>query len=353
MSQQVLVTPVAPAARVLLSRQRAARRRRALLGTSVLAAGAAGLFLVTLLVGSSGLGVWDAIASALRLRDDPEVDFIVRELRLPTALTALGVGFALGAAGLVFQRLLANPLASPDMVGVSSGASAFAVASIVLLGVGSIGVSLAALLGALASALLVYVLAWRNGVSGYRFILIGVGVSQLMLSIVGYMLARADLYDARRAMTWLVGSVGQAGTGELNALLLAVAVLLPLALLLERPLRAVELGDDAARALGTRVETSRLALIALSIVLVAFATAAAGPIMFVALVAGPVAARVLGPPAGLVAAACVGAIIVLASDLVAQHLLPIALPTGVVTGAVGAPYLVWVLATTNSKGRGG
>jgi iron complex transport system permease protein len=337
-----------------VSAHRSTRRRRTLVVTSVLGAGAFALFVVTMMIGSYPLGPWEVIASTFHLEADPAIDFVVRELRLPTAATGLGVGLALGVSGLVFQRLLANPLASPDFVGVSSGASLFAVSSIILFNAGSAGISVAALAGALVSAGLVYVLAWRDGISGYRFILIGIGISEFMFAIVGYMVAKADIYDAREALTWLVGSVGQAGQGELRVLLVAVAVLLPVAILLDRSLRALELGDDAATALGVRVEVSRLALIAVSIALIAFATAAAGPIMFVALVAGPIARRLLGTTSGgILAAAFVGAIIVLASDLVAEHLLPVALPTGVVTGAVGAPYLIWLLATANREGRGG
>jgi iron complex transport system permease protein len=333
---------------------RSARRRRSVAVTATLGAIVASLFVLTLMIGSYVIGPWDVLVSALHLRDVPAIDFIVRELRMPTALTALGVGLALGVSGLLFQKLFANPLASPDFVGVSSGASLFAVGSILLLGVESIGVSMAALVGAIISSLLIYLLAWRDGISGYRFILIGIGVSELMLSIVGYLIAKADIYDAREALTWLVGSVGQAGAGELAALLVAVAVLLPVDLLLDRPLRTLELGDDAAEALGARVEPSRMALIAVSVVLVAFATAAAGPLMFVALIAGPVARRLLGPASGgILAAGLVGATIVLTSELVAVHVLPIALPTGVVTGAIGAPYLIWLLATTNREGQGG
>jgi iron complex transport system permease protein len=155
-------------------------------------------------------------------------------------------------------------------------------------------------------------------------------------------------------MTWLVGSVGHAGPAQLQALWVAVVLLVPLALVLDRPLRALELGDDAARMLGVRVELCRLGLIAVAITLIAFATAAAGPIMFVALIAGPIAMRLLGPASGgILAAALVGAVIVLAADLVAEHLLPAALPTGVVTGAIGAPYLMWLLVTANREGRGG
>jgi iron complex transport system permease protein len=350
---QAVHLPATAAIRLATSAHRTARRRRAIVVTSAVAAVAVGLFVVTMMVGSYVLSPWDVVVSALHLRDDASIDFIVRELRLPTAATGLAVGLALGVSGLVFQRLLNNPLASPDFVGVSSGASLFAVGSIILFDVGSVGISLAALVGALVSCALVYVLAWHGGITGYRFILIGIGVSEFMLSIVGYLLVKADIYDAREAMTWLVGSLGQAGTGELVALWVALAILLPVAFVLGRPLRALELGDDAATALGARVQLGRLGLIAVSIALVAFAVAAAGPIAFVALIAGPIAVRLLGHASGgIVAAGFVGAAIVLASDLIAEHLLPVALPTGVITGAIGAPYLIWLLATSNRDGRG-
>jgi iron complex transport system permease protein len=277
----------------------------------------------------------------------------VRDLRLPTASAGLAVGVALGISGIVFQKLLGNPLASPDFVGVSSGASLFAVTAIVVFNGSSAAISGSALLGALLSALLIYVLAWRDGISGYRFILIGIAVSEFMLSIVGYVISRAELYEAREAMTWLVGSVGQSGTGELRTLLLGLVVIIPIALVLERPLRTLELGDDTAKALGSRVELNRLALIALSIILIGFATAVAGPIMFVALIAGPIAQRLTGPSGGILAAGMVGAIIVLGADLIGSQVLPTSLPTGVVTGITGAPYLIWLLATVNREGRGG
>ena len=155
-------------------------RRRTLLVTGGLAVVGLGLFVLTMMVGSYGLGPWEVLASALHLTSDPATDFVVRELRLPTALTALAVGIAFGVAGILFQTLLANPLASPDFVGVSSGAGLFAVAAIVFVNAGTAGISLAALAGALVSAALVYLLAWRDGISGYRFILIGIGVSQFL-----------------------------------------------------------------------------------------------------------------------------------------------------------------------------
>jgi iron complex transport system permease protein len=322
--------------------------------TVALAAVAGALFVVTLTVGSTDLAPGEVVASLLGLSPDQGVDFIVWELRLPIAASALCVGIALGVSGTLLQRLLGNPLAAPELIGISAGASLAAVTGIVLLSWSGFAISLAALVGALGAALLIYALAWRGGVSGSRLVLIGIGISELTLALVAYLVARANLNDARAATHWLAGSIGQAGTGELRALAIALLALVPLALALNRPLRALELGDDPARALGARVELARLGLVATAVSLAGLATAVAGPIAFVALVAGPIAQRIAGPGrAGILAAGFVGATIVLASDLVAQQVLPVALPTGVVTGAVGAPYLLAVLFVMNRKGARG
>ncbi|KAA1424661.1 iron chelate uptake ABC transporter family permease subunit [Mumia zhuanghuii] len=337
-----------------LAAHRRRLRRRTTAVVAALCVVVVGLFATMLTVGSYQLPLADVVASVLHVGDDPSVDFVVQGIRLPVALAALGVGLALGLSGVVFQTLLANPLASPDFVGVSSGASLFAAGAIIVVSLNGIATSVAALVGALVSGLLVYALAWRGGVTGYRFILIGIGISQFMLSITAYLVARADIHDAREAMTWIIGSVGMADPGTLQALFAVLLLSVPLLVLLARPLRGLQLGDDSAAALGVRVEAARWGLMTLAIVLVAFATAAAGPIMFVALVAGPLAHRLLGSaPGALLASALVGAALVMMAELVAAHLLPTALPTGVVTGAVGAPYLLWLLVSANRGGRGG
>lgn len=329
-------------------------RRRAAVVTTALGCTAAVLFTTTLMVGDSALTAWEVIASLSRMTDDPSIDFIVIQLRLPIAATGLVVGLALGAAGLIFQTLLANPLASPDLVGISSGASLFAVGAIVFAHASALTIAGAAVAGALSAAVLIYALAWRDGLGGYRFILVGIGITEFMLALVSWVIAKANINDARQAMTWLVGSVGQAGSLQLQLVAFSVVILLPVAMMSSRILELLELGSDSARALGLRMELSRLAMIGIAILLVALATAAAGPLAFVALAAGPIANRLLrGAATGILAAAFVGAIIVLASDLVAAHVLPVALPTGVVTGAVGAPYLIWLLSTVNREGRGG
>lgn len=345
-----LPAPVA----VRVRRHRLRRRRRGLLATSLLGGVALALFVATLAIGSSYVSPIDVLASVVGLSADPGVDFIVRDLRLPVAASALSVGLALGIAGTLFQRLLDNPLAAPELVGISAGASLAAVAGIVLFAWGGYAIPVAALLGAFAGAALIYALAWRGGITGYRLILVGIGVSEFMLALVMYLVARAELHDAREALHWLVGSIGGAGTSELRALVVALVALVPIAVALDRMLAALQLGDEPAAALGVRVEVARLGLIAVAVALVAFATAVAGPIAFVALVAGPIAQRIVGPgQGGILAAAFVGASVVLAADLVSQQALPIPLPTGVVTGAVGAPYLLWVLTAMNREGRGG
>lgn len=330
------------------------RRARALVVKTTLAALCAALVVVTLCFGSVQLSVDQVVGSLLRLEENAAVDFIVRDLRFPQIQAALGVGLALGAAGTMFQQLLRNPLASPDFVGISSGASLAAVAGIALPALQCMSVPALALAGAAVAALVMYVLAFKDGVSGYRFILIGIGVSAFCTGVVGYLLTRTNLHEARAAMHWLVGSIGQSGQREVDVLLVGVAALVPLALVLQRMLRAIELGDDTARSLGAHADGVRLLLILAAVALTALATAVAGPIAFIALVAGPVADRLLGPAAGsILAAALVGAVLCLTADYIAVEALPFEVPTGVVTGAVGAPYLLWLLASSNRRGLGG
>lgn len=345
---------VVPQTVTALRRTRRSRRVRAGVVPVALLVVAAVLALLTLCFGSVQLSLDQVLASLLHLRDHAAVDFIVRDLTGPQVKAAVCVGLALGAAGTIFQQLLRNPLASPDFVGISAGASVAAVAGIAVPALGGVSIPLLAFGGGLVTAAVMYVLAWRDGITGYRFVLIGIGTAAFCTGITGYLLTRTSLTEARAALHWLTGSIGQAGDAENNALLVAIVVLVPLVPLLQRLLRAVELGDDTARGLGVRIEATRLALIATGVLLTSLATAVAGPIAFVALVAGPIADRMLGSArGGIVAAGAVGAIVCLIADYVAMNLLPVEVPTGVVTGAVGAPYLLWLIATTNRRGMGG
>ena len=282
------------------------------------------------------------VVSALFGSGDPGAVYIVRDLRLPRALAGLFAGLAFGMAGAIFQTVTRNPLASPDIVGVNAGAAALVVAGITF-GFGSgtwLGV-----LGGLGAGLLVYVLSWRRGTTGYRFILVGVGVAAMCTSITDFLMTKAQIFEAQRAMGWLVGSLNDREWSQVQPVAVALLVLTPVAVYLGPSMRQLQLGDDVALGLGTRLRAAHLALLVTGVGLATFATAAAGPVLFVALVAPQIAQRLAGmawPP--LIVSGLTGSAIILAADVVSRHILPSAqLPVGIVTGALGAPVLLWLL----------
>jgi iron complex transport system permease protein len=254
-------------------------------------------------------------------------------------------------AGAIFQSLVRNPLASPDLIGITAGASAAAVIALLVFGLRGFPVSVAAFAGALATAAVIYALAWRQGVTGYRLVLAGIAMAAMLTSVVSYCLTRADVYAARDALGWLTGSLNAKSWATVGTIGPGVAVLIPLTLLAGRLLSALQVGDDLARVHGVRVERARLWLLVLAVALTAVATAAVGPVAFVAFVSGPIARRLTGGGTALLPAALVGALVMTAADVVAQHAIPsIQFPVGVVTAIVGGPYLLWLLVVTNRRG---
>lgn len=341
--------------RTVVMRARLVRNGRTLTATLALAAMCFAVLCVALSVGDVAIPVLDVVRSLVGA-GDPGTAYIVNELRLPRALVGVLAGAAFGMSGAIFQSLVRNPLASPDVIGISAGASAAAVIALLGFGMSGYAISAAALGGAMATATVIYVLAWRKGVTGYRFVLVGIAMAAVLTSVVSYTMTRADVWDARTALVWLTGSLNVKTWTTAQILGSCLAVLVPLALISARRLTALQLGDDTARGLGVPVERARLGLLAIAVALAAVATAAVGPVAFVAFVAGPIAHRITGAGsagATLVPAALIGALVLTASDFVAQHAFGVALPVGVVTAIVGAPYLLWLLAVTNRVGRGG
>ncbi len=339
------------AALTTLRAGRRSRRRREAAVTAALAAALLGVAALSMTLGAFDISPADVVRVLLGGGEGIE-RFVVIDLRLPRLTLGLLVGAAFGVAGAVFQTVLGNPLASPDIIGINHGASVAAVAGLLVLGVTGAAVSLMAFGGALAVAGAIYLLAWRGGVTGHRFVLIGVAVGFMASAILNYLLTRSDVRDAQSALVWMVGSLGSADWTEIAVTAVALAVLLPAAAALAGSLRALQLGDDAATGLGVRAERARLWLLVAAVGLAAVATAAAGPVAFVALVSAPIARRMVGTGGlALVPAALTGALVVTLSDLVAQHLLPgdIQAPVGVVTGAIGAPYLLWLLAVSDRR----
>ena len=283
-----------------------------------------------------------------------EYDFVVRTLRLPRTLAAAGVGIALGASGAIFQGLVRNPLVAPDIIGVMTGASVAAVAVIVTGGPTGL-IPVAAFVGAVLTAGLIYALTWRNGITGNRLVLVGIGVNAVMAALTTFLIVRFPVEQVTPAILWQTGTLYGRGWEHVRWIGVGLLLLLPAAGALMPRLRAIQLGDDAAVALGTRVEWSRGALLFVGSGLAAVAVAVAGPVGFVALMVPHVARMLLGPLTGgvLVVAGLVGGVVVLASDLIAQHAFsPVSLPVGVVTAAVGAPYFLFLLHRSNARSTG-
>lgn len=284
---------------------------------------------------------------------DPAHDFIVNELRLPRVVTALLVGAALALAGALFQSLVRNPLGSPDVLGFTQGAAVGAL-TVVVAGGSSLALATGAVVGGLVTGAVIYLLAWRQGVHGQRLVLIGIGTAAILTGVNGYLLTRGQLMDAARAVLWLTGSLDGRGWKDVLPLLVAMAVLVPVVLLgCSRPLRMMEMGDDAASGLGIPVERLRLVLLAAAVLLASFAAAAAGPVNFVALTAPQLAKRLTKSPGpNLLASMCTGAALLVGADLIGQQAFPgHQLPVGVVTGVLGGGYLVWLLAAERRAGR--
>jgi iron complex transport system permease protein len=346
----------APAATVAAARSRLRTRHR--LVTAGLALLVLALVAVALTIGDYPLPFFEVVTSLLSPFTgvtDPASDFIVLGVRLPRAITGLLAGAALGLSGVIFQTVLRNPLASPDIVGITTGASSAAVIAIIVFHATGLMVAISATGGAVLIAALIYALSWRGGVTPYRLVLVGIGMAAIAAAITSYLFTRARIFEVQQALAWLTGSLNGASFDNLGPLALGLLVLGPVAAILYRPLASLELGDDAARALGTRVEVTRLGTLLVAVVLAAFATATVGPIAFVAFAAGPVARRLLGPAGNaLLPSALVGAAVTIGADLIAQHALGRnQLPAGVVTGAIGALFLIYLLAAANRSGRGG
>lgn len=293
------------------------------------------------------------VLRALAGDGNPGQEFIINELRLPRVLVGLLVGASLGLGGALFQALSRNPLGSPDILGLGQGATAGALVVIVLFS-GSAGqVTAGALVGGLGTGLAIYLLAWKRGVHGYRLVLVGIGMSAIMTAVNGYLLTKADLVDAARAVVWMTGSLSGRDWAQVWPLLALCAVLVPLVLGNARGLRMTEMGDDVSYALGVRVERVRLLLMVSAVLLTATATAAAGPVSFVALTAPQLARRLTRSPGpNLLPSLCMGATLLVAADWASQKVFGAdQMPVGVVTGVLGGVYLLWLLVSERRAGR--
>ncbi|RZQ65480.1 iron ABC transporter permease [Amycolatopsis suaedae] len=309
-------------------------------------------------LGTSRIGLGDVLRTLVGGGTRREAA-IVFDLRMPRTLTGILVGAAFGLSGALFQTIARNPLASPDVLGITWGAGVGAVAVITLSGnygqisglAGALGVPLAGLIGGLLAGIALYVLSWRRGLDGYRMVLIGIGISAVGYNVTYWLLTVGDVDDAARATTWLVGNLGDVGWEAVGPVLLALAVLVPITLVCGRTVGGLQFGDETSRGLGIRVDAARGGLLLLAAGLAAVATAASGPIAFVALATPQIALRLTRsaqPP--LFGSLVLGALLTVTADLLVRVLPGAAdLPVGVLTAVLGAPYLIFLFVRTRRE----
>lgn len=290
--------------------------------------------------------VWDATFG----RGDDRTLLVVQVLRWPRTLVAVGIGFALAISGGLFQGIARNPLVSPDIIGINAGATLAAVFFLVIFQT-TTGMPVATFIGAVCTAIVIYALSWRGGVSPNRLILVGIGIAAMTSAVSSYIMVIFPIEQVRPAIVWTMGSVYASNWGEVRVLWAVVLICLPLAALVMHPLRSMMLGDHVTKSLGVPLERTRLSIILIGCALAAVSVAIAGPIGFIALMVPHMARMIAGPhsPGVLFFTGVLGGIVLLISDVVAQHFLPVTLPVGVVTSAVGAPYFLFLLYRSNKQ----
>ncbi|WP_110590193.1 FecCD family ABC transporter permease [Microbacterium suaedae] len=310
----------------------------------------AAVFIVAVLLGLTALALGDYPVSPAEVvgsftgSTEGLARTAVLEWRLPRAASAVVFGAALGVAGAVFQTFTRNPLASPDVIGLASGAYTGMLLTLIA-GGGWAMLTLGSLGGGFAAAVAILLLASRDGLQGFRFIVVGIGVSAMLAAFNTWLLLRAELETALFAAAWGAGSLNNVTEDTGWPAVWVLLVLLAAVPFVSRGLRQLDLGDDAARATGAHTTRVRWVAVALAVALVSVTTAVAGPVSFIALAAPQIARRLTGT-AGipLSASAATGAALLIASDIVAQHVIPLTVPVGVVTVVVGGGYLIWLLA---------
>ena len=317
------------------------------------------LFCVSIGVGDYPITPWRVFEIIVTGAGERIENLVVFDWRMPRSVTGIVVGAALGLSGALTQSVTRNALASPDILGITTGASAMAVTIIVLGGgttsglvgwLAGVGIPLAALGGGLLTGLVIWLLAYQRGMDPFRLVLSGIIISALLSAYISYLMTRADLRDAASAQLWLSGSLNASDWTKAVPVMIIVLVGAPLFAWIAFQLLASILGPDIARALGQNVTGVQVALLVFSVALAAMAVSAAGPIGFVAFVSPQIAQRLCGrstPP--LLASALFGASLLVAADVITQTLMPVELPVGLLTSAVGGIFLIYLLVQNNRR----
>ncbi|MBD3107262.1 iron chelate uptake ABC transporter family permease subunit [Bacillus sp. AGMB 02131] len=335
---------------ISIMNSRLRRRRRFISVTTILAVIALALCGTMLMLGNTIYPIQDVI-SVLLGEQVKGASFAVGTIRLPRMIAGVFAGFAFGVGGYIFQTMLRNPLANPNVIGITAGSSAAAVFCIIVLQAGNTVVSIASVVGGLATVLIIFALAKGSSFSIGRLILIGIGIQAMLNAVISYLMLIGNTHDIPTAMRWLSGSLNGAKMENLYPLIITVCIFTPIIIFFGKQLEMLELGEQAATSLGVDTNKTRLILIISSVLIIALATATTGPIAFVAFLSGPIAKRLVGVGfSNIIPAGLIGVILVLAADLIGQFAFVARYPVGVITGIIGAPYLIYLLIRINRKG---
>lgn len=331
--------------------------KKALITSLLLLAAVFCIFVISTGLGEVMISPLNVLKTFFGYGNDMENLFIF-SFRLPRIIIALLVGISLAIAGAILQGLIRNPLASPDIIGISGGGSVGVVVFLMLfsnknnaLTVSIEWMPVAAFLGATIIGLLVYFLSWKNGSTSIRLVLIGIGLSMLTQSLTTLFMIKGPIYQAAQANVWITGTVYGATWEQVRTLLPVVIVLLIVSIISVRNVNIQELGDELATGVGSAIQKNRLLLLVLSTALTGSAVAFAGAIGFVGLMAPHIGRRLVGSSFGalLPVSALIGAILVMVADLIGRTLFsPLEVPTGVFTAAIGAPYFIYLLYKTRN-----
>ncbi len=309
-------------------------------------------FILSLSSGSNWISPTQVFMQLSNMTD--EHAFVIETLRLPRTLLAVLVGSALGISGLILQSIVRNPLASPDIIGITSGAS-FGAVLFISVGTGVVSMSLlpfAAISGGLITATFIYLISWNKGVTPIRLVLIGIGISAILKAGVTFLLVFSDTYVVSKAYIWLTGSLYAATWNDVTSLFWWIMIPLPILIILGRSMNVTELGDDVAISMGIKLQWQRLVFLGCAVILAASSAAYVGGIEFVGLMAPHLARRLVGKSfLGLIPiTGIIGALLVVIADLIARTMfLPLDIPAGVFTAAIGAPFFIYLLYRNRNR----
>lgn len=330
---------------------RTKRKRRYIMTLALLFVIVLALCSAMLMLGNTIYPVKDVIAVLLG-EEVKGASFAVGTLRFPRMLAGLLAGFAFGIGGYVFQTMLRNPLANPNVIGITAGSSASAVFCIVVLNVSNTMISIASVVGGLLTVLIIYGFSRATSFSIGRLILIGIGIQAMLNAFISYLMLIAKTNDLPTTLRWLNGSLNGAKIETVMPLLILIVICTPILIYFSNHLEMLELGEQAATSLGVSTNKVRIILLVTAVLVIALATATTGPIAFISFLAGPIARRIVGVGfSALIPSGLIGVILVLAADLIGQFAFEVNYPVGVITGIIGAPYLIYLLIKMNRKGE--